>query len=370
CPPAEEEAARCLGASGVRVLATVLWPRIRTSLSFALILVCMYVVSDFGAVAVLDCEVLTWALYKARGGRDAIVMGFGLMGTVLPLLAGVRLMHGEARQEVGLTQRTVARSEPRRLAHCLTWTLVFLTAGLGVLLPAGVLVEWLISGVRHGIDFAPVAVPALWTLIYGGLGATVVLVLGFVPAYLATKMSQRQSGMVENLIYLTSSVPGILIAVGLLQLIIGLKRMSHSATWIDDSVGVAEQLGIVLLIGYGMRFLSQAYASLKPTMQRLDIRQSESARILGATPTRRWFQVTLPAMSPGLIAAFTILFLSIAKELPITLMLIPLGQTTLAYRIFDAQQEGALPDVGLAGLTLLFIALILQVTVNRRRAYD
>ena len=44
----------------------------------------MYVVSDFGAVAVLDCQVLTWELYKLRGARDAVVLGFGLIALVIP----------------------------------------------------------------------------------------------------------------------------------------------------------------------------------------------------------------------------------------------------------------------------------------------
>ena len=56
------------------------------------------------------------------------------------------------------------------------------------------------------------------------------------------------------------------------------------------------------------------------------------------------------ALKPGSRAAYAVVFLSIAKELPITLTLIPLGCTTLAYRVFDGQQE-ATADVGLAGVT-------------------
>jgi hypothetical protein len=46
-------------------------------------------------------------------------------------------------------------------------------------------------------------------------------------------------------------------------------------------------------------------------------------------------------------------------------MLIPAGQQTLAYRVFDAQSEASLPDVGLAGLLLLGLALLVNRTLMR-----
>ena len=48
-------------------------------------------------------------------------------------------------------------------------------------------------------------------------------------------------------------------------------------------------------------------------------------------------------------------------------MLIPAGTQTLAYRIFDAQTEASLPDVGLAGLLLILLVLGVQLVVGRIR---
>ena len=114
-----------------------------------------------------------------------------------------------------------------------------------------------------------------------------------------------------------------------------------------------------------MRFLSEGYAALKPAIVNLDLRQEESAKTLGASPKRIFQKITLPALKPGLQAAYLLLFIAIAKELPITLMLTPLGKQTLAYRIFDAQQEGVLPDAGLAALLLLGMALCVQLALLR-----
>ena len=70
-----------------------------------------------------------------------------------------------------------------------------------------------------------------------------------------------------------------------------------------------------------------------------------------------------------MFTAYCLLFIAIAKELPITLMLTPLGRQTLAYRIFDAQQEGALADVGLGGILLLGLAFGVQALLYRWRRH-
>ena len=101
----------------------------------------------------------------------------------------------------------------------------------------------------------------------------------------------------------------------------------------------------------------------------LDLRQEESARSRGASRWRTFRSVTWPALAPGAAAAFLLLFLSIAKELPITLMLTPIGEQTLAYRVFDAQQEASLLDLGLAGLVLLCLAVAMQLLLMRWRPH-
>ena len=129
-------------------------------------------------------------------------------------------------------------------------------------------------------------------------------------------------------------------------------------------------MGLILLLAYVTRFLAQGYAALKPAVMRLDQSLDESAKSLGATPWRRFCRVTLPGIGPDAVAAYIIIFMSIAKELPITLLLLPLGETTLAYRIFDGQQEGSLPDVGLAGLVLMAMALTIHTVLQRGKRDD
>ena len=94
-PSAELEAARSLGASPWRCFKAVFLPRLRPAWALSSLIVILYVVANFGAVAILDCEVPTWELYKS-GSRDAVVIAFATMACVIPLVAAVRLLHGES----------------------------------------------------------------------------------------------------------------------------------------------------------------------------------------------------------------------------------------------------------------------------------
>ena len=83
---------------------------------------------------------------------------------------------------------------------------------------------------------------------------------------------------------------------------------------LSDFIGLVELSGLFLLFGYMMRFLSEGYAALKPAFLSLDLRHEESAQTLGATPWRIFRRITLPAIKPGMKAAYLLLFIAIAKR--------------------------------------------------------
>ena len=359
----EEEAARSLGASTGRILKSVVAPRIRPTWAFSLVLVGLYVVSDFGAVATLDCEVLTWELYRATNKQDMVMLGTALMGVVIPLLLVTRWLHGSHSPD---RQRSAAyhqRRPLRGLPLLGTWLLLGLVIGIGVLLPVVVLVDWISMGLANpDIQFASILAPTTATLRATAIGALVVVLLAAAPSWISARRGGKTGAIVEASVYLTSSLPGILIGVGLLHLL-QLKAQLPGDIAIWEGL---QSAGVFLMLAYGMRFLSQAYAALKPAVLTLEQSQEEAATLLGASPWRRLHTLVLPAMAPGTAAAYMLVFLSIAKELPITMLLLS-DQRTLSFRIFDSSEEAVLYNVGLAGLVLLVLAIALQVLLIRWR---
>ena len=370
-PAAEVEAARSLGASPQRCFRAVVLPRLRPAWALSMLIVVLYVVADFGAVAILDCEVLTWELYKASGSRDAVVLAFATMTCVVPLVAGARLIRGRAADDLGTLRARLPRRPLQGSAAAMTWAAHGLLIGWGALLPAVTLATWVIDGLRHGAEFTAMGPAAGWTALYATVGATLTVAVALAPAWLSARGQGRASSAVSHGVHLTSSLPGVLVGVGLLHLILALKRhapVGDLGLWTALEAG-----GFFLVLAYSMRFMAMAHDALVPVVLRLDPRLAEAARALGAPRRRRLLRVELPQLVPGVRAAWVLIFLAVAKELPLTLLLAPLGQPTLAYRLFDAQQEGAIADVGLAGLVLLGLAGVMFALVHlkpsRRRRH-
>ena len=367
--PHEVAAARLLGADPWRIFWKIEFPRLRPTWAFALVIIGFYVIADFGAVAILDCNVLTWALYQARNNpQDVARIGAAIVLVTLPLLAVIRMLQGDVKSERRVdVVRRASRTHPPPAALALTYAVHTLLIGVGLLPVLSMLVLWTGQGWVAGNEFASISSPLMATIVFTVVGALVTLLCAFLPSWFVARHRGRGVDAAEHGVYLTSALPGILIATGLFVFLLAMGRLFPLEIGDVSLWTTLEASGVFLILGYTMRFLSEGYAAMKPAFLRVDLRQEESARVLGGSPVRIFRHITWPTISPGVAAAYLLLFLAIAKELPITLMLTPLGQQTLAYRVFDAHQEGALPEAGLAALVLLVLAVGMHTALYRRR---
>ncbi|MBR85250.1 MAG: hypothetical protein CMM29_00415 [Rhodospirillaceae bacterium] len=369
----EEDAARVLGASNFRVFSQVTLPRVRPGIAFSGLLTALYVISDFGAVATLRCPVLTWRLYQAvemKSFGDAVALGLPLLIATIPLLLATRAIHG--RQRSRNFQIANPRSPVRRpissVAMVLTSAVYLVVIGFGVVVPVASLIGWIVDGVGGAASFVE-ALPPIWdTIRLAGFGAALTVFLAGAPAWVAARPGLRRSLWIEQAIYMTSAFPGILLAFGLLLLALSGARILAT----DNAREVYTMLtasGVLLMAGYATRFLAEAFGSLKTALLQLDSRQADNARTLGVSPWKRLFYVQLPAVKPGIAAAFVICALAITKELPATLLLSgPMGLRPLSVRIFDRYEDAFLADAGLSGLLLTTLALtIILMTLKWRR---
>jgi len=367
---AEEEVARTMGARGWRLFKTVWLPRLRPAWAMSLLLVALYVISDFGAVAVLDCPVLTWRLYQAMDlldTREAALLGTALLVATVPLVVGARFLQGSSE-----LARHVANPRPavRRALGRGWWAPSYLAhAGmvvLGVVLPLITLSGWVWDGIRYDQGLAPILTPVRHSLLAAGSGTLVVLTLALVPAWAAARRRSRGARLIDHGVYLTGALPGILLGGGLILAALALSRMldwQWLYPWLQGS-------GVLLMLGYAARFLPEAFAPLKTAVLHLDPRQVETARCLGAGRLRRLRVVHLRALAPGGAAAAVLVFVAILKELPITLLLGgAMGLTPLSYRMWERYEEAFMADAGVAGLLLLAFALAVGVISLRFRRH-
>lgn len=156
------------------------------------------------------------------------------------------------------------------------------------------------------------------------------------------KRSRARSWHWWLLVVLPLAVPAPLVGIGLV------------AVWNHSLLsGVYGGLGMPVLAGLA-RFTPLAVILIYAQWRRVDPLLIDAARILRADGFRTWFQVRLPALAPGLLAAACLVFALTVGELGATLIVAPPGQATLTMRIYNYLHYGASNVV--AGLCLIMVA--------------
>ncbi len=109
-----------------------------------------------------------------------------------------------------------------------------------------------------------------------------------------------------------------------------------------------------------------AWGPLEAVAARIRPELFDCARSLGASRFDRFLNVMLPLLRPGLITAFLLAMVEIAKEMPATLMLRPFGWDTLAVRIYELTAEAQWERAAMPALVLVTLGAIPAVRADAR----
>ena len=364
----EEEAARTLGASPGQVFRDITLPRLRPAIGFSGVIALLYAISDFGAVAVLDVPVLTWRLYLAVESSDiakATILGGATLLATLPLLLVARRIRGQGAAPGTANTRPPSSVALSRGTSWLTRGVLTVVLSIGAVIPLVTLSLWVFDGLSRELAFASPWRALADTLLAACLGAILTAALAWLPAAAQAKRPHG-GGLLEDSVYLTSALPGVLLALGLM-----LATLRVTAALPQGAYGVILGSGLLLMLGYSTRFLAEVYAPLKDGLAAVDQRQVDSARVLGATALRRLKTVVVPSVTPGIAVALVIGFNAIVKELPVTLLLGgATGLKTLSFRVWDRYAESLWHDAGLSGLLLVGLAAISAWATHQWRRHE
>lgn len=360
--PSLLEAARSLGLSPRRAFWRVTLPNLRPSLVAGSLLVALYCVRDFGAVNLLQYGTFTRVIfnrYQAFRLDEAAAMALLLVGLTTVLLWLDFRTRGRARY-TRLSAGCARRSTPTRLGAWKLPALIF--AGLVVLLalvvPAGGLAYWLWRGLNQDWLVRDLAVaqsnvgalaslvrPA-WHSFAVSLGAALLTVALALPvSVLAVRKTGRVSSLLERLTYTSAALPGIVVALAFVFL------GANYAPALYQTLPM-------LLAAYAVLYLPQAVGSERTVLLQVSPKLEEAGRSLGGRPWSVFRRVTLPLVRPGLLAAGAMVFLSVMKELPATLILSPIGFDTLARQVWTNIGEAFFARAALPTLLLVLLSSV------------
>ena len=347
--PSLEEAARSLGYSRRETFFKVILPQLKPSAIAGGLLVALYSLRDFGTPSLMRFDTFTRAIfiqYKASFNRNsAAALALMLVSLVLVIL----WLEYRVRSRAAYYSRGSASLRPTPVIKLGRWKWVafsfcLLIAIFSVFLPIGITIFWLMRGLSAGYSF-----PNLLPIIFNSVGvaalAAIVATMFALPiAILAVRFPSKITAIIERCSYIGFGVPGIVVALSL---------VFFGANYLP----ILYQTLPMLIFAYLVLFLPQSLGNIRSSLLQVNPQLEESARSLGRSPWQTVKEVTLPLVRPGILSGAVLVFLTTIKELPATMLLSPIGFSTLAVEIWQATENVDFADAAAASLTMLLVSM-------------
>jgi iron(III) transport system permease protein len=347
--PSLEEAAHSLGYSSKETFWRVVLPQLKPSIIAGGLLVALYALRDFGTPSLMRFDAFTRAIflqYKASFNRNSAA-ALSLMLVALVLL--ILWLEYRVRSRAAYYSRGSASLRPPKIVKLGIWKWPALgfclcITSLGVLLPVGITFFWLIRGLNSGYTFPNLLPAVLNSVGAAGLAALAITIFALPVAILSVRFPSKITAIIERCSYIGFGVPGIVVALSL---------VFFGANYLP----VLYQTLPMLVFAYLVLFLPQSVGTVRTCLLQVNPQLEESARSLGRTAWQTLKEVTLPLVKPGVLSGAVLVFLTAIKELPATMLLAPIGFSTLAVQIWQATENVDFADAAAASLAMLLVSM-------------
>jgi 2-aminoethylphosphonate transport system permease protein len=186
----------------------------------------------------------------------------------------------------------------------------------------------------------------------GAIASLIALVAGTWAALALRTLLRLPRRVLDMLFFVPSAVPSVSVGLGLLV------AFSRPPVLLNGTTAIVIIAHLVLISAF-------TYGNVSAGLARIPADVEQVASSLGATPGYRLRRVTLPLLTPYLIAAFSLSFAMSMGELGATVMVYPPGWVTLPVGIFALTDRGAVFDG--AALTMVLAAVTLAVLFGLSR---
>ncbi|RKL67318.1 iron ABC transporter [Salipaludibacillus neizhouensis] len=371
------ENARLLGSGSVEIFFRIVLPISRVAIVGGGSLVILEFLNDYGVVKYFGIQTLSTAIFQTWFGlgdlESAIKLAGTLMAIVVFLLLMEKIMRG--RKKYSSTTTKVRPLKPIKLTGWKAGLTTFYCGSvfmLAFIIPFSQLVMWVFMAYDAVLnkDF----IKLIWNSVFvASIGAIAIVIIALIIGNFTRLSNGFFSRISAKVVILGYSIPGAVIAIGVLILFIGMdKTLSafYSLIGMNQTLVLSTSL-ILLCFAYVIRFLAIGYNSIEAGYEKNGNHFTEASRMLGMTMTQTFFKVDLKLIKGAVISAFILAWVEIIKELPLTLILRPFNFETLATKAFqyagnEMVQEAAIPSliiVMISGIFIFFSHLFMEKEV-------
>ncbi len=183
------------------------------------------------------------------------------------------------------------------------------------------------------------------------VAATLASMLGLAVAWLRQRSKIRGRALIEALVLLPVSVPGIAFGVGVMLV------------WIKVPLPVYGT-ALILIFALAGRFSAYSVRAVSANLMQVHPELEEAGRIAGLGRFATFRRITLPLVMPGIIAGWVLLFSFFITELSMVILLYTTESRTFSVLSFETWNTGFFSE--LAALSLIQLAIGMSVALGAR----
>ena len=344
------EACRSLGVGPWSAFRRVALPIALPSIGAGVALMSMEVVNELGAVELLGIPSLSAGILEAwqADGNPTAAIALALVTLVLVL--------GLVATERQLRQRSRRWSDGVAGGQSMTWTLrggrAWTAQFLAIVPPAVSLGIPIIWSVLNLDQLEQGLTDDLWPLVLRSflLALAAAFIAVIAALFLAVAKRWSHAAWLKGLTFTAGmgyAIPGTVLALALLF------------------AGTPWQLAplVLLLWGYGDRFLAVAKGGLDAALERINPSLDEAATGMGLTWQQVLQRIHLPLLRGPMTVGLLLVFVDTVKELPLTFALRPFDFDTLSVRVYQYAGDERLSEALLPALMIVVLGLLASMAL-------
>jgi len=341
--PHSIDVSRTLGVSRWKTFSKLIWKQIYPAVIAGGLLVALYCLSDFGTPAIMRYDVFTRAIYIKR-----FDLGFSAILSLILLALAIVILSIESKFHKSVsTTKKVDFKETFQISFGKWRTLLIgfplIISFFGIIIPLITFFGWFSLDPVSGNVFS-IPYKHIFNSVLVAFAAAIVITLSSTPiAHLVARKTPSWRGIIQKASYIGYAMPGV---------VIGLALIFFGSRYL----GSYYQTLPLLIFAYVIRFFPLSIGSNVTAISSVDLELVHASRTLGMGPIRSFFKITFPLVTPSWLAGFSLVFLTVMKELPITLMLRPTGFETLVTLIWKAEDANFYGDAALPIVMLLIVS--------------
>ncbi|MCC5919243.1 MAG: iron ABC transporter permease [Cyclobacteriaceae bacterium] len=360
------EASRMLGKGAWHSFFRVALPISRPAWVGGVSLALMEVLNDYGAAKYFGVSTFTTGIFRSWFSmgdvQSAIYLSAILVTVVFIIIALERRQRGAAKYHAlgANSSKPIARYRLSGWKKGIAFTICLIPFLFGFFIPLLQLISWSVQTAHKVVNLS------FLTLVFNSfyLAALAAILAVFVATILLYSVRLNPKVWIRSvakLAVLGYSIPGAVIAVGIMTPVLGLDKQLadfiYGLTGVDPGLLFTGTIA-VLLFAYIVRFLAVGYNPIEAGFKQTASNYDEASRILGTSPLKTLLKINLPLVKTAILSGALLVFVDVLKELPLTLIMRPFNFDTLATKAFELASDEMVPESASAALIIIATGII------------